>query len=473
MTSWNIDKIFSKLVYAGIDADEQSLAEVKSITMLTRMILLSFFILVFYTILMFELGYYANSLFCFISLPIITFIYYLITRKKIAQAKISYTGLILFLYTFFAIYFGKGIGSEYWIIIMGGVSLLIYRRKDNAFAFVAVSLIVFFIIELFQWYFPPVAILDESIRETIITSNIVFIFLTAYMVSYILRFSSEDFEKRIEERNKELIHKNKDLIDSINYSKRIQKAVLPSDQQRQILRKNIFVMFEPKDIVSGDFYWIHRLNDRLLFGIVDGSGFGVSGALISIMAHTLLSQCVEEYGLRSPLDIMEKLKSLIYERKEKWQDHLAENLEFTLCAYDWKTFELSYATNGNVLYLIKHVNNIEEKDEMKIIDDDRYAMKEIRKAYHLIKEPVQKGAIISGVFNFRKDDMLYLATNGFSSQIGGPKGKKLKANRLRDLLMSVQHFTLKKQQFIINDVLVNWKGKLKPTDDITLMGFKI
>lgn len=473
MNSNKFQKIMKRLIYIGVDPEEQSLAAIKGITTLTRLLLMSLIMLIGYTIFMFQIELYSSSLLCLLSLPIMGFNYFLIAKKKIGLAKYMYASTVLFLTAFFSIFFGKGMGSEYWIIIIGGISLLIFRRKENAFFMVIIGIAVLFLIEFFQDLFLPIYFVDESYLSMGLLANVFFIFLTTYAISFILRYSSEDFENRIQESNKELVQKNKDLTDSINYAKHIQMAVLPSEQDQKILERNIFVIFEPKDIVSGDFYWIYRLDDRLLFGVVDGSGHGVSGALISIMVHTLLSQCVEEYNCKTPSAITSKLKELIIERKEKWKDQFAENLEVTLCCHIWATGEFSYASNGNVIYLIKHVNNLESKDDFTVVGDDRYAMKEIRNPYSFTKDLLPRAKFLEGAFKFRQDDMVYLSTNGFSSQIGGPQGKKLKTKRLKDLLMSVQHFNLRKQRYIINDILVNWKGKKGATDDITLMGFKV
>ncbi|HAW51839.1 MAG TPA: hypothetical protein DCX54_05840, partial [Flavobacteriales bacterium] len=111
--------------------------------------------------------------------------------------------------------------------------------------------------------------------------------------------------------------------------------------------------------------------------------------------------------------------------------------------------------------------------ELTIIPNDRYVLKEIRKSYEINESPRLRKEPFQGQFTFRKDDMLYLTTDGMARQLGGPKYKKLKAKRLKDLLMSVQHFNLKKQEQIIRDVLSSWRGKSERTDDVTILGFKI
>jgi serine phosphatase RsbU (regulator of sigma subunit) len=356
---------------------------------------------------------------------------------------------------------------------MGGMSLLIFNKKENSFNMILMAILLFGMIQVAQYFIDPVYPIIKESKSIIYFTNIIFIFGTNFILSYVLRYSGEEFEQKLQYSNALLARKNKDLTDSITYAKRIQLAVLPQEQLKNEWRKYVFVLFEPKEIVSGDFYWIYPFPDRFLFAVVDGSGHGVSGALVSIMAHTMLTQCVEEYRLREVDDIIVRMKMLIRERKEKWNDSLADNMEISLCSYEWNSNKLSYSSNGNALYLIKHIDNVLPEDGMKMESDDRYVMKEIRNPHSFIKKSLSDTDFLSGSHFFGKDDMLYLATNGMSSQLGGPKGKKLKSRRLKDLLMSVQHLSLTKQRHIINDVAFNWRGKFERTDDITLMGFRI
>lgn len=462
-----------RMVDIGITGDEKSFVSLKSISILTRLTVLSFFILFFYMCITFYFGVYVNSLFCALSLPFFALVYYLIYKKKQVAAKFLFALLILCLIATFSLIFGKGIGSEYWITTIGGMSLLIFNKKENSFNMILISILLFGLIQAGQYLIDPLYPISPSSKSLVFYINILFIFGTNFIMSYVLRYSGEEFEKKLQFSNTLLARKNKDLTDSITYANRIQRAVLPTETLKNDWRKYVFVLFEPKEIVSGDFYWIYPLPDRFLFAVVDGSGHGVSGALVSIMAHTMLTQCAEEYELREVDDIIVRMKMLISERKEKWNDDLADHMEITLCSYEWKTSRLTYSSNGNALYLIKHVNNVLPNDDVVIESDDRYVMKEIRNPHTFVQKNLSEMDFLSGSHTFGKDDMLYLATNGMSSQSGGPKGKKLKSKRLKDLLMSVQHLSLQKQRYIINDVALNWRGKFERTDDITLMGFRV
>ena len=462
-----------RLINLGTDEGSMPLGMVKNIRMFNRINLLSILSLALYTLVMLVLGSALNALFCLLSLFAFILVAFQVYRGRRGSAKLLYSSWIFLLILVFSFLFGQNIGSQFWLVIVGGLSLLIFRQRSNAFRMVLIGLLVFFIIDVFIYKMDPFYDLGAFFEGYVFSVNIIFIFCTNFLISYVLRFSSEDYQRMIAESNKSLQFKNRNLTDSISYAKRIQDAILPHDRIRDSYRHNFFVLFEPKDIVSGDFYWVYPMEDRIFFAVVDGAGYGVSGALTSIISHTLLTQCVEEYRNNEVLAIYQEFKSLIYKRKEMWNDQLIEDIEVSICSYNWNTGRLGYASNGNYFYLVKHVNNVEAEDGIDLTNQDRYAMKEIRKDHNFDTVPRLQREAMYAEFNFRKDDMVYLATNGFSRQLGGPRYKKLKSQRLKDLLMSVQHFNVYKQKHIIADILFSWRGKLPGTDDITLLGFKI
>lgn len=472
MTANSTYRFFQKLVNSGL-SNKMSLGEEKNVRMLNRLLYISTFIMSFYGLVMLGIGAFLSGWICLIAVPLFLFSIWLIKVQNRAIAKLLFSTIILALVILFSILFGPGMASEYWTIVFGGISLLIFRQRINAFRMVIFSILSFLLIQYLHMLIPPLYVIDPEIKRYVFTSNIVFIFSTSFVISFILRYSTESFERIIEESNKILLDQNKELIDSINYAKRIQEAILPSDQTMASLSKNMFVLFEPKDIVSGDFYWIYPLKDRLLFAVVDGSGHGVSGALTSIISQSILMQCVEEYKKIEARDIFEKFRELIFKRKEAFNDSISEEIELGICCYEWETARLTYTGNGNYLYLINHVSNLNKSDEIINSEQDRYVMKEIRNNYQLknTRDPDQIQLHLEATF--RKDDTLYLTTDGFAHQFGGARYKKFKAARLKDLLMSVQHFNLPKQKRIITDVLNNWRGKYERTNDITILGFKI
>ena len=332
--------LLNRLVRIGVAEGEQSLTAIKSIVMLSRLCLISMAIVMVYIIILlsFKLLSYAVMFTVVLQLFILNF--YMISRRMIGPAKIYYASLIVGVICLFSIAFGRDTGIEYWIVISGSISFLIFKRKENAFNFVVLSIVFFLLTEFAQNFIPPLFPLPELKVTLFLSINVTMILCTAFTFSYILRYSSEDFEKRVRKSNEEVVRKNNDLTDSIRYAYRIQSAVLPSLQVREHHAANIMVLFEPRDIVSGDFYWIYPLPDRLLFAVVDGSAHGVAGALISIMAHAALTQSVEEFALRDTGEIVARFSTLIAERRSAWNDPRADRIEITLMSYEWNTFRL-------------------------------------------------------------------------------------------------------------------------------------
>jgi len=469
----HIQSVINKFVERGTNFASLSMSESKRIRTLNRILLISIVILFFYSILMYTLDMYLSAITCATAIIIYVLNYFLIVKGRVLTAKIVYSSSLIILILTFSILFGKGLASEYWIIISGGFYLLIFRERSMALAMALLSVFCFFIIEWAQLYIGRYYLIDEEIAQTIVLWNVFFIFITTFVISYILRYSTEEFQIKIAESNRLLSFKNKSLTDSIKYAKRIQQAILPMDQLKESRERNFFVVFKPKEIVSGDFYWIYPLPDRILFAIVDGAGHGVSGALTSIIAHTFLNQCVEENQMIQPLDIFNEFTKMISKRKSKWNDFMIDNIELSICSYHWPDLSLSYASNGNAIYLLKHVNNVDTKDEIEIQDDDRYVLKEISVKHNADRVSIENTVPISGMHYFRKDDMLYLTTDGLAKQFGGSKGGKFTKKRVKSLLMSLQTFNVIKQELTMKDVLYNWIGKFAPTDDITVLGFKV
>lgn len=468
-----IYELIEKLVNIGVDAGGDSVARTKSIRLLTRFILFSIALMSVYTVLMYELGFYINSILCLLGIPVLGMNYWLVIKRRIRLARFTFFGVVLFLIIAFSVFFGYGIYSELWIGIMGGISLLIFREREHAIGAMLISVFSIVVIGFCQFYLPPIYMMDQTLISNVAYSNLIFIFSTTYLISYLLRFTNEDFEKRINVRNAELIAKNNALTDSINYARHIQQAVLPPEQTMKLLKRNLLVIYESRDIVSGDYYWAHNLTDRLIFGLVKGPGHGVSGAFTGILTQTLLNQCIEDLGVHHPNEIIMQLRKLIADRKNKWGDDYSEFLEITVCSYNWATRAFTYASNGNSLYLIKHISNLEEGERFLLNKGDRYVMKEIMTNRGKSRESILKSQVRSGEFLFRQDDMLYLTTRGIPDQIGGPDKKEFGEIRLKNLLMSVQHLNLSRQYQILEDVILNWKGKRKQADDITLLGFKV
>lgn len=268
-------------------------------------------------------------------------------------------------------------------------------------------------------------------------------------------------QKHEVELQKEIIElKSKEVVDSINYAKRIQEAILPPENLIKKQLPDSFVLYMPKDIVSGDFYWVEPWGTKILFAAVDCTGHGVPGALMSIIGYNLLGKAVNELGLSRPALILNSLSKGIGKtlRQTGGDSEVKDGMDLALCALDPKTLVLEYAGAFNPLYIIREGKLIEtQSDKIPIgtyLDGDfkNYTNHEIQ---------LQKG------------DTIYIFTDGYADQFGGDKGKKLKYKAMQQLFISIQEKTMEEQREILQISIEKWKGNLEQVDDILIMGVRV
>ncbi len=258
--------------------------------------------------------------------------------------------------------------------------------------------------------------------------------------------------REISEKNELLAMKNKDITDSINYAKRLQNAILPSEE---ILRDS-FVLFRPKDIVSGDFYWIMSINGTDLMAAVDCTGHGVPGAFMSIIGHNGLNKIVKELNIDRPGNILDKLNEEVYltlHQNIEVSEDVNDGMDMALISYKSDSGILQYAGAYNSLYFIRNGEFTEYKAD-KVAIGHSLTNKKFRN--HEIE--VEKG------------DTVYIYSDGFADQFGGDHGKKFMTKNLKRLLVEINHNTMADQKIILEKTLLEWMGNYEQLDDILLIG---
>jgi serine phosphatase RsbU (regulator of sigma subunit) len=288
-----------------------------------------------------------------------------------------------------------------------------------------------------------------------------------------LKEINHGLEEKVIERTKEIHHqkemveeKNKEILDSINYAERLQKAILPPIKNVKALVPNSFILFKPKDIVSGDFYWMDGRSNNLLLAAVDCTGHGVPGAMVSVVGANGLNRCVREYGLKKTGPILDKLRELILETFETSDHEVKDGMDISLChlhverAKNEKseTVLLEWSGANNPLWILR-----KEKNEIEEIKAD--------------KQPIgkhdQPTPFTTHEFELRTGDTFYLFTDGYADQFGGPRGKKFKYKTLQDLLISMRTESMEKQQEILNKEFELWRGELEQVDDVCIIGVRV
>ncbi len=266
-------------------------------------------------------------------------------------------------------------------------------------------------------------------------------------------------KSEIENKNEELEILYKQVTDSIHYAKRIQEAILPPESIINKILPNSFVLFKPKDIVSGDFYWVEKKNNLTYFAAVDCTGHGVPGAFMSLVGHNILKDIISNTNIIKPAEILNKLRegviNTLHVSNKGTQSK--DGMDITLCCINYDTLELQYAAAYNPLYIIRNGELIQH-------DANKFPIG----AFIGEKEDFANTTI-----QLQKNDQLYLFSDGYADQFGGPKGKKFMVGSFRKLLTQVSAMPIKEQLDHLDKTLSSWQGDLEQVDDVLVIGVKI
>ena len=262
------------------------------------------------------------------------------------------------------------------------------------------------------------------------------------------------------EQNRDVLAlKNKEITDSIKYAKRLQQAILPADSYIDSILPDSFVLYKPKDIVSGDFYWLEKHKDLILFAAVDCTGHGVPGAFMSIVGYNLLNQAVNENGIITPNLILNALnKNITKTLRQSPEDSIVKDgMDIALCSINAEKTKLQYSGAYNSLWLIRNKELVEYKADKHPIG-------------LFVGEELNQ--FTNHEIDLKKGDIVYVFTDGFADQFGGPKGKKFKYKQLQQLLLQISETPMKEQKVALEATIESWKGDLEQVDDILIMGVK-
>ncbi len=298
-----------------------------------------------------------------------------------------------------------------------------------------------------------------------------------------LKDINQNLEQKVLERTVEVTHQkelleiqNKEIIDSINYALRLQKAILPPHVNIDAALKESFVLFKPKDIVSGDFYWISHNEEEVLIAAVDCTGHGVPGALVSMIGSNNLDRCVGEFGLRKPSDILDKLKELVVATLESTHDdEVKDGMDIALISLRYisgvgQTHErigvVNYSGANNPLWIIRK----EAKEPLEGEEGDIFEIKSD-------KQPIGRFEYGKPFTNHEVDvhagDCIYIFTDGYADQFGGPNGKKFRYKTLKHLLLKIHNLPMREQRDVLDETFEKWRGDLGQIDDVCVIGIRV
>ncbi|MFO7828893.1 MAG: SpoIIE family protein phosphatase, partial [Bacteroidales bacterium] len=317
--------------------------------------------------------------------------------------------------------------------------------------------VILFIVER---SFPELIIPYQSnnIKFYDVAITFLFSFVLIYFVVAILVKSYRDEKKISSKQHDELIFQKKQITDSIQYAKNLQSAMFPNKKYIGKVLQEYFIFFKPKDIVSGDFYWVKNIDRVTIIAAADCTGHGVAGAFMSVMGISLLNEIVRRKEVHKASQIMEVLRHEIKNTLNQTDDgYLMNNgMDIALCIIDPEKKTIQYSGANTPLYLLRNNRITEYKATRNPI------------GITPIEIPFQNHEI-----ELEQDDIFYLFSDGFIDQFGGDKGKKYRSRRFKHLLLEIHDKPLKEQKKLLDENLKNWlQNKYEQIDDIMVFGFK-
>lgn len=302
----------------------------------------------------------------------------------------------------------------------------------------------------------------EKKKQTyiIIATLIILVLIIIFSFFLFKRFKVTQRQNAIIQKQKHLVEeKQKEILDSINYAKRIQYALLASDELLEKYLPEHFVLFKPKDVVSGDFYWATPTDTGFIYATADCTGHGVPGAFMSLLNISKLSQTINENKITRPDLILNNVRTEIIKALNPGgsKEESKDGMDAILCNLDVKNMRLQYAAANNSFYIVR---------DNKIVDCKADKM------------PVGKGHDDSILFkhnemDLQKGDTIYTLTDGYADQFGGEKGKKFRYKQLEELLIAINKEPMETQKERLDTAFVNWLGELEQVDDVCIIGVRV
>lgn len=360
--------------------------------------------------------------------------------------------------------------SDIYLIPAATLPFITLKNKKEAIVVFVINMALFCIVNYSYQYIEPIMDFEGDQREIAYVNGVIMVALMILIVLYQLRKQNDRFEGEIIEQKEIIEEAHKDMVDSIVYAQRIQQAILPPKRKIEQHLPNSFFYFKPKDVVSGDFYWLEQMGIITLFAAADCTGHGVPGAMVSVVCVNALNRSVREFGLTKPSQILNKTRELVIETFEQSDHDVKDGMDISLCAYNQDAQTLEWAGANNPLYHVKKVNDSVNENEIVV---NGYWLCEVKAD----KQPIGNYDSVSPFTNhtiqLEKGDMIFVASDGYADQFGGPKGKKFKYKPLKKLLIGNKEKVLIDQMNLLDESFENWRGNHEQVDDVCVIGVKI
>jgi phosphoserine phosphatase RsbU/P len=391
---------------------------------------------------------------------VINFILHHFSKHKLAFFFFTFAG---FIYFFFAtIVFGLNSNIHYYFLVMCMISAVIFDNNWVINGFISLAILSFFSL-IYLMHDNHGLIIDspELIEvQTIVGYVVVFLlFIIACVFFIFLKTENSNYQKEILSQKEIIEQAHKEITDSINYAERLQRSLMSSKKLLDENLENYFVYFNPKEAVSGDFYWSAVLsNKNVALVCAYSTGHGVPGAIMSMMNMNSLKEAVKEGCLASD-EILNHTRSTIIETlaNDGSTEGGKDGMDAALIIFNPDKSELEFSLANNPLWIIRGGELLEFKaDKMPVGRHDKQDTLFTRHSEKL-----------------QKEDLIYIFTDGFADQFGGEKGKKFKYASLKELLLSIADKPMEEQKTILSKTFENWRGSLEQVDDVCIVGVRV
>jgi serine phosphatase RsbU (regulator of sigma subunit) len=349
-----------------------------------------------------------------------------------------------------------------YMVLFIGVGMLVYWEFRYSLILLAIT-----VISNIAFY---VANSSLTVDQFVISGGLL-VFTVALFSAFLIRtryrLTRNEIRSRLElEKSKEVIEaerntvveQKKEITDSINYAKRIQRALIPTEEDFNQYFTDSFVFFKPKDIVSGDFYWIHRKYDKIYYATGDCTGHGVPGGFMTILGLSFLEEIIDSKSSENPAEVLDMLRDKIVNTLKQGArtDENKDGMDINLCCIDTTNNILHYAAANNSFYIVRNNELLEMKADKQPCGFFHHPV-----PFTLHHVQLEKG------------DCIYTFTDGYPDQFGGPKGKKFRYKQFESMLLDNHNKPFRQQQQTLYDTFDKWKGDLEQVDDVLVIGVKI
>ncbi len=266
-------------------------------------------------------------------------------------------------------------------------------------------------------------------------------------------------KEKLEQENYKIFRQQKEMIDDITYSKRIQNAILPTEALIKSIFPDHFILDIPRNIVSGDFYWVGQKGDKKIVAVADCTGHGISGAFMTMAGIAFMNDIYNRYNTGDPAEVLYLLREHVMKllQQRGIEGEASDGMDVALCIINEQEKHINFSGANNPVYII---NN----DGLQILKADRMPI-----GIHVnFTTPFTSTSV-----SYNKGDMLYLFSDGFPDQFGGPENKKFRYKQFQDLLIMIHSLPLEEQRDILRQTFYNWKGEEEQVDDILIFGIKL